>query len=116
MACPVFTSPHPALSQGPSPSLSEAICSVLASLKRSDTLANMENILVGIRTDFGEIPAPKDFLQLVHKTLGSLIKARKVYYTGKGYFLVVPDPGEPRPTAWLEKYNRSSSPEDGEEV
>ena len=79
-------------------------------------MANMENILLGIRTDFGEIPAPKDFLQLVHKTLGSLIKARKVYYTGKGYFLVVPDTGEPRPTACLEKYHRSASEENGEEV
>ena len=27
---------------------------------------------------------------LVHAALGSLIKARKVYYTGKGYFLVMP--------------------------
>ena len=56
----------------------------------------MENILQGIQTDFREIPAPKDFLQLVHKTLGGLIKARRVYYTGKGYFLVVPDKGEQR--------------------
>ena len=28
---------------------------------------------------------------LVHRSLGSLIRARKVYYTGQGYFLVKPD-------------------------
>lgn len=27
----------------------------------------------------------------VHSALGQLIKLRRVYYTGKGYFLVTPD-------------------------
>ena len=51
----------------------------------------MENIIARLRSDYSEIPAPRDFVSLVHKTLGSLIKARKVYYTGKGYFLVQPE-------------------------
>ena len=75
----IFTSSNLSSAQGPSPSLSDAICAVLASLKRREKTANMENILQGIQTDFREIPAPKDFLQLVHKTLGGLIKARRVY-------------------------------------
>ena len=70
----------------------------------------MENILQGIQTDFREIPAPKDFLQLVHKTLGGLIKARRVYYTGKGYFLVVPDKGEPRVPSWEEQFQKFVRP------
>merc|ERR550517_2303926 len=96
--------------QGPSPSLSDAICAVLASLKRREKTANMENILQGIQTDFRDIPAPKDFLQLVHKTLGGLIKARRVYYTGKGYFLVVPDKGEHRVPSWEEQFQKFVRP------
>ena len=64
----------------------------------------MENIITRLNTDFSDIPAPKDFLQLVHKTLGGLIKARRVYYTGKGYFLVVPDSKEPRLVSWEEQH------------
>ena len=70
----------------------------------------MENILQGIQTDFRDIPAPKDFLQLVHKTLGGLIKARRVYYTGKGYFLVVPDKGEHRVPSWEEQFQKFVRP------
>ena len=70
----------------------------------------MENILQGIQTDFRDIPAPKDFLQLVHKTLGGLIKARRVYYTGKGYFLVVPDKGEQRVPSWEEQFQKFVHP------
>ena len=70
----------------------------------------MENILQGIQTDFRDIPAPKDFLQLVHKTLGGLIKARRVYYTGKGYFLVVPDKGEQRTPSWEEQFQKFVRP------
>ena len=70
----------------------------------------MENILQGIQTDFRDIPAPKDFLQLVHKTLGGLIKARRVYYTGKGYFLVVPDKGEQRIPSWEEQFQKFVRP------
>ena len=55
------------------------------------TVANMENIVSRLNTDYSEIPVPKDFINLIHKTLGALIKARKVYYTGKGYFLVMPE-------------------------
>ena len=83
----------PLLFQSPSPSLQDAICVVLSRLKVSNTLANMENIIARLKSDYSQIPAPRDFVQLVHVTLGSLIKARKVYYTGKGYFLVQPEVG-----------------------
>merc|ERR1719509_121057 len=102
--------------QGPSPSLSDAICAVLATLKRTERTANMDNILAGLQTDFGDIPAPADFLQLVHRTLGALIKGRRVYYTGKGYFLVVPEKGEQR-ASWGEQFHRFlPSPAAGREV
>ena len=66
---------------------------VLSRLKVSNTLANMENIMARLQSDYSQIPAPRDFVSLIHRTLGALIKARKVYYTGKGYFLVHPEGG-----------------------
>ena len=86
--------------QSPSPSLQDAICVVLSRLKVSNTLANMENIIQRLKTDYSQIPAPRDFVSLIHRTLGSLIKARKVYYTGKGYFLVHPESS----AAWQEQH------------
>ena len=83
----------PVCLQSPSPSLQDAICVVLSRLKICSTVANMENIIARLKSDYSQIPAPRDFVQLVHVTLGSLIKARKVYYTGKGYFLVQPEVG-----------------------
>ena len=94
------TSSDPWLFQSPSPSLQDAICVVLSRLKVSNTLANMENIICRLETDYSEIPAPRDFVSLIHRTLGSLIKARKVYYTGKGYFLVHPEGS----AAWQEQH------------
>ena len=67
------------------------------------TVANMENIVSRLNTDYSEIPVPKDFINLIHKTLGALIKARKVYYTGKGYFLVMPETKGPT-EVWGELY------------
>ena len=90
--------------QSPSPSLQDAICVVLSRLKVSNTLANMENIMARLQSDYSQIPAPRDFVSLIHRTLGALIKARKVYYTGKGYFLVHPEGGST--TAWQETNHR----------
>jgi len=92
--------------QGPSPSLPDAICAILSSLKSSNTVANMENIIAKIKTDFRDIPVPKDFVNLIHKTLGALIKARRVYYTGKGYFLVIPENNVVTRQSWHDHYKQ----------
>ena len=55
----------------------------------TNTVANMETIVARLNQDYSQIPVPKDFINLIHKTLGTLIKTRKVYYTGK--WLKVPD-------------------------
>merc|ERR1712155_187646 len=86
-----------------------ALCVVLSRLKMAATVANMDNIVARLHADYGNIPAPKDFIQLIHKTLGALIKSRKVYFTGKGSFLAAPDTGpggaSPGPApAWREEY------------
>ena len=74
--------------QGPSPSLPDAICAILSSLKSSNTVANMDTIIARLKTDFNNIPAPKDSVNIVHKSLGALIKAHRVLNTGKGYIFL----------------------------
>jgi len=94
------------LNQGPSPSLPDAICAILSSLKSSNTVANMDTIIARLKTDFNDIPAPKDFVNMVHKSLGALIKARRVYYTGKGYFLVMPENNPVTRQTWHDQFKQ----------
>ena len=51
----------------------------------------MNTILSRLSRDFPTL-STNNLPATVHAALGSLIKKRKVYYTGKGYFLVSPDP------------------------
>ena len=51
----------------------------------------MNTILSRLARDFPALNS-NNLPATVHAALGSLIKKRKVYYTGKGYFLVSPDP------------------------
>ena len=66
----------------------------------------MENIVARLNTDYSQIPVPKDFIGLIHKTLGALIKTRKVYYTGKGYFLAMPDNTAGVVTTWSDQFKQ----------
>ena len=47
--------------QGPTPSLLDVICAILSSLKSSNHVANMNTIIARLKTDFNDIPAPKDY-------------------------------------------------------
>jgi hypothetical protein len=79
--------------QAPSPGLPETLCWVLARLKQADCVADMAAILSTLARDVPALHAhAQNVPALVHAALGSLIKARRVYYTGKGYFLVAPAP------------------------
>ena len=69
----------------------------------------MDTIIAKLKTDFNDIPAPKDFVNLVHKSLGALIKARRVYYTGKGYFLVMPENNLVTRQTWHDQFKQFAS-------
>jgi len=77
--------------QGPSLSLQDAICWILLHFKQTGKAANMHNIIEKVVADFPGLSTSKHMTATVHQALGVLIKSRKVYYTGKGYFLVTPD-------------------------
>ena len=79
------------LRQGQSTPLPDAICWIIARLKQNDVSADMTVILESLAAEFPDITRPANFKEVIHQTLGGLIKQRKVYYTGKGYFLVTPD-------------------------
>jgi len=77
--------------QGPGLSLPDAICWILLHFKQTGKAANMHNIIQKVISDFPGMTVTKHMTATVHQALGTLIKSRKVYYTGKGYFLVTPE-------------------------
>ena len=79
--------------QSSSPSLPSVICSVLLACRQEGITAGVERIREGVKR---ALPCLEDqqLASVVHRTLRSLIKARRVYYTGRGYFLVTPEKGQ----------------------
>ena len=64
---------------------------ILQKLRAADCVADINTVLARLNRDFPALTS-NNLPATVHAALGSLIKKRKVYYTGKGYFLVSPDP------------------------
>ena len=56
--------------------------------------AKMPEILEKLGTDFPSLGQTRHMTATVHRALGGLIRERRVYYTGRGYFLVIPDTKE----------------------
>ena len=77
--------------QGPGVSLSDAICWILLEFRKQEKAGNMPEIIERITKDYPGVLAHQHVSATIHKALGALIKERKVYYTGAGYFLVIPD-------------------------
>ncbi|GBL85435.1 Storkhead-box protein 1 [Araneus ventricosus] len=69
--------------------LSEALCKVVADLNGDGVQASTSTIRVKLEENFPEMQVPAE--DILYKTLGGLIKERKVYHTGNGYFVVSPE-------------------------
>ncbi|GFO00321.1 storkhead-box protein 1 [Plakobranchus ocellatus] len=69
--------------------LPDAICSVLLDLNTRGVTATLEVILEKLAMWYRHMNVPSH--QLVFDSLGQLIKDRKVFHTGSGYFVVTPD-------------------------
>ncbi|KAF8797230.1 Storkhead-box protein 1 like protein [Argiope bruennichi] len=69
--------------------LSEALCKVVADLNGDGVQASTSTIRVKLEENFPEMQVPAE--DILYKTLGGLIKERKLYHTGNGYFVVSPE-------------------------
>ncbi|XP_054706947.1 storkhead-box protein 2-like [Uloborus diversus] len=69
--------------------LPEALCKVVYDLTSEGITASMSVISKRLKTSFPEIMVPSD--DILYKTLGTLIRERKLYHTGSGYSVVTPD-------------------------
>ena len=62
--------------------LSEALCKVVADLNSDRVQATTESIRSRLEESFPEMQVPCG--DILHKTLGGLIRERKIYHTGNG--------------------------------
>ena len=80
------------------PSLSSVICLLLLQLGQQGQTASLTRIREGVRAAVPGLEE-QEVAGTVHRALRTLIKTRRVYYTGRGYFLVSPEQGS-EPADW----------------
>eukprot|EP00095_Tigriopus_kingsejongensis_P006000 maker-scaffold505_size153196-snap-gene-0.19 protein:Tk06000 transcript:maker-scaffold505_size153196-snap-gene-0.19-mRNA-1 annotation:"AGAP006598-PA" len=78
-------------------SLQDILCLILARLKQRNQTADMITLCDAVEQDWSGANQNLHLKDSVHAALGQLIKQRKVYYTGKGYFLVNPSDATSNP-------------------
>ncbi|KAL5018696.1 hypothetical protein ScPMuIL_004418 [Solemya velum] len=69
--------------------LPEALCLIIMDLNTHQVVATLDTIREKLHQYYKEMQAPSD--QLIYDTLGNLIRERKVFHTGFGYFVVTPE-------------------------
>uniref|UniRef100_A0A8C4Q074 Winged helix Storkhead-box1 domain-containing protein n=1 Tax=Eptatretus burgeri TaxID=7764 RepID=A0A8C4Q074_EPTBU len=68
--------------------LGDVLCAAIAQLSGRQQPVTQERLLQYLDQAFPGVPTPNQ--EVLHSTLGSLIKERKIYHTGEGYFIVTP--------------------------
>ncbi|CAM1331934.1 STOX1 (predicted) [Pycnogonum litorale] len=68
--------------------LAESLCMVVGQLNSDRQMAALPSIKKSLHKHFPEMYVPS--AEILHKALGTLIKERKLYHTGDGYFVVTP--------------------------
>lgn len=69
--------------------LPEALCLIIMDLNNSQIVATLDTICERLKVGYQGLHLPSN--QHVYDTLGQLIRERKVFHTGCGYFVVTPD-------------------------
>ncbi|XP_052791277.1 storkhead-box protein 1-like isoform X2 [Mya arenaria] len=69
--------------------LPEALCLLILDLNNSQIVATLDTVTERLRQRYQGMNLPSN--QLMYDTLGQLIRERKVFHTGCGYFVVTPD-------------------------
>ncbi|KFQ79303.1 Storkhead-box protein 1, partial [Phaethon lepturus] len=77
------------LLQSHSVSLSEGICRTISDMNADHVMVTQETLMEQLVKNYPGIAVPSH--SILYKILGSLIKERKIYHTGEGYFIVTPN-------------------------
>ncbi|NWQ77504.1 STOX1 protein, partial [Columbina picui] len=83
---PVLMNP---LSQSHSISLSEGICHTVSEMNADHVMVTQKTLTEQLVKNYPGIAVPSH--NILYNILGTLIKERKIYHTGEGYFIVTPN-------------------------